>query len=401
MDGRHLLVLVLVVPLSLTRSEAEEACRTCHPDIRVEVDAGVHAGEFGCTPCHGGNPIATEPEQAHAPEYGYKGRPARRDIPALCATCHSDPIRMKASGLSTDQYAQYQVSLHGARLALGDARVAVCTDCHGVHRILGRNEPSSPVARQNIATTCGRCHADAEYMAPYDLPTDQVERFRASRHGKALFLQNHPAAPSCATCHGAHGAAAPQVGSIAAVCGHCHARTRQYFNKGAHGKAAAEGKMSECLSCHGHHDGSFADRTLYDKTCSRCHAPESNAIDVAKKLATMLARAEESIQSATDDIDRVEKTFPTVARYRPRLQRARAHLMQALPEQHALSVERLEDQTRQARFIAEEVRAAVHATEGRRKLRYVGLAIVWVFLFLLACLAYLVKLERRRGPSRH
>ncbi len=190
---------LLLVPWCPAR--AEESCRTCHPDVKIDYESSIHAREFSCTVCHGGDPAVTSLE-AHAASKGYIGKPKRTEIPALCASCHADPNRMKPFGLPTDQYAQYQTSQHGLLLAKGDAHVAVCTDCHGVHNILPRDEPNSPDAPRNIPTTCGRCHADHELMAAYNLPADQVDKVRGSVHGTALFVDEHPSAPTCTTCHG-------------------------------------------------------------------------------------------------------------------------------------------------------------------------------------------------------
>ncbi|MDO8673113.1 MAG: hypothetical protein Q7O66_17020, partial [Dehalococcoidia bacterium] len=38
---------------------------------------------------------------------------------------------------------------------------AVCTDCHGVHDIMNRTDPSSSVASANLVKTCGKCHEGA------------------------------------------------------------------------------------------------------------------------------------------------------------------------------------------------------------------------------------------------
>ena len=140
--------LAILGVLSRIEVRAEEACGICHPNVKTEYRESIHAKGLGCTACHGGDPAAEEMEAAHATAKGYIGTPSRKDIPALCATCHADPNRMKAFGLPTDQYAQYQTSEHGMRLAQGDSRAAVCTDCHGAHRILSPQEPTSPISRR-------------------------------------------------------------------------------------------------------------------------------------------------------------------------------------------------------------------------------------------------------------
>ncbi|MFQ5665337.1 MAG: hypothetical protein ACE5I7_02785 [Candidatus Binatia bacterium] len=392
----HFLAVVALLPCA--SRQVEGACGTCHPGVKTDYRQSVHSEDFGCPVCHGGDPTAMTLE-AHAVAKGYLGTPARQDIPRLCASCHADPTRMRPFGLPTDQYAQYQTSEHGRQLARGDTRVAVCTDCHGAHRILPPEEPTSPVARRNIAATCGHCHSDHALMAAYSLPADQVQQFCQSVHGVALLVEDHPSAPTCATCHGAHGAAAPQVGSIRRVCGHCHQRTREYFDESPHRKATDAGKMSECVSCHGYHDTAPPDLTLFDTACRKCHARGSAAFLTGQKLKTVLSRAREAIEAAAAELARVDRLFPTVVRYRPRLQQARASYLEALPVQHSLAMQRVDDLTRSARSTAEDVQASVHAAEQASQLRYIVLGGAWLFILFTAGVAYLYKRERSRDHA--
>jgi len=389
-----LTVLLLVLSTTSAAVRAEDSCRTCHPDIRIQYDTSVHGREFSCTACHGGD-SAVMTVEAHSRKQNYIGKPSRRDVPELCAKCHADPNRMKPYGLPTDQYAQYLTSQHGLLLAKGDTHVAVCTDCHGVHNILPRGEPNSPVAVRNIPATCGRCHADRGLMAQYKLPADQVEKFRESVHGVALFVDQHPSAPTCTTCHGEHGAA-PLGGETGKVCGHCHSRTREYFNESPHKKAADEGKISECISCHGDHDTAMPTLSLFDTACASCHDPASAQFMMGQKLKTLLIQTNESLESALREIHRFESTSPTIVRYLPRLQQARAHYMEALTVQHSLDIERVEDTTRTARSIAEEVRAGVLGAEEEIRVRYVALGAFWVALLFALGIAYFYRQERRQ-----
>ena len=390
-----LFTLAALAVLVWIEARAEESCNTCHPDVKTEYSESIHAKEFGCTACHGGDAAAVSLE-AHAATKGYIGRPARRGVPALCASCHADPNRMKSFALPTDQYAQYQTSQHGTRLARGDVRVAICTDCHGAHRILRSQEPTSPTARRNILDTCARCHSNATLMAEYHLPADEADKFRHSVLGVSLFDEEHPSAPTCATCHGAHGATAPHVGSIRAVCGHCHTRTREYFNQGPHKKPADEGKMPECVSCHGYHDTAEANRTLFDTVCQGCHPADSTALVTAQKLKTLLSRAQEALEASAADLTREQALSPTMARYRPRLQQAQANFMEALPLQHSLAVDRVDDLTRSARSMAEEVQASIHGAEHKNQLRYLALALAWLFILFTIGVAYQYRKQRRR-----
>ncbi len=130
-----------------------------------------------------------------------------------------------------DQYAQYQTSVHGKRIASGDTAAAVCMDCHGVHGILEVKSPLSPVYPLQLPETCARCHADPQHMAKYKIPTNQYSDYRKSVHWEAVEKRGDLSAPTCASCHGNHGAAPPGVNSVAAVCGTCHVMMEELYDK--------------------------------------------------------------------------------------------------------------------------------------------------------------------------
>ena len=57
----------------------------------------------------------------------------------------------------------------------------------------------------------------------------QFADYQKSVHYAALTKGNDLSAPTCNDCHGNHGAAPPGVGSVANVCGTCHAVFAQKF----------------------------------------------------------------------------------------------------------------------------------------------------------------------------
>jgi|GEM_PF-2711334 len=68
-------------------------------------------------------------------------------------------------------------------------------------RLISRDDPQSPIHRQNVAATCGHCHADAGRIAPYGLSLG--------------------------------------VGDVSKVCMHCHRQTREFFRQSPHFKTIA------------------------------------------------------------------------------------------------------------------------------------------------------------------
>jgi len=242
------------------------SCMTCHSGLEGELSeptkawvSDVHAGAgLGCESCHGGDPsraVATDSDAAMSVARGFTPAPDRLKVAEFCSRCHSDAAYMKKFNPQqrVDQYLEYRSSVHGKRNAKGDTATATCTDCHGIHGILPVNSPQSPVYATRVPQTCARCHSDKTRMAPYGIPTDQFDLFRASAHGAALLDRGDTAAPACNDCHGNHGAAPPGVQSVANVCGQCHGREASLFRASFKKELLESMGKSECTVCHDHH----------------------------------------------------------------------------------------------------------------------------------------------------
>ena len=370
-------------------------CGVCHSDIRVESDRGMHRSEgIGCISCHGGDANATTVETAHrAP---FRGAPARRDIPALCASCHSDVARMRPYNLPSDQYALYQTSQHGLRLAKGDDRVAVCTDCHGVHDIRPMSDPKSLVFTRNIPETCGKCHGDPKLMSAYGKKDNPETDFAAGVHGKALAGGND-SAPACTRCHGSHGASPPGTGDVAKVCGQCHTRVRSYFLAGPHKQGMDDAGQPECAACHGNHKTEPATLAMLDKVCLDCHEPGSKELKLAGTFKTMYTQASDDVARADRLVEKAARIPLYVDDYKARLTDARTALMECMPVMHAMDAAQVEPLTRRARSIADEVSDEIQKKLDERIWRYVGLALCWFYLLLTASV---VLRARRRAAAR-
>ncbi|MBI4581339.1 MAG: hypothetical protein HY718_16680 [Planctomycetes bacterium] len=254
-------------------------CADCHQAQGEQLANSVHAAAgIDCRACHGGAssyPVApammnryraaaeaaalrvraSESRTASQPytdrfDHGpdFKGKAARRDIPERCGTCHSDVARMNPYGLATDQWAQYKLSGHGRALyEQGNDRVAVCTDCHGIHEIRQPKDSASSVYPSNIPATCGRCHADPEAMRGSGRSPHVVEEYRDSVHGRGLLEQGDTGMPTCATCHGSHSAIPPGFRDVGHVCGRCHQQEEKHFLESVHAKFDG---FPRCVVCH-------------------------------------------------------------------------------------------------------------------------------------------------------
>lgn len=275
-----------------TAAPASNTCLACHSsqqDARLAGPAtlftqqDVHREKgFACADCHGGNTTATDKTKAHDATKGYKGKPSGSQVVATCARCHSDAelMRRYAPKQRVDQATEYATSVHGKRLASGDANVATCVSCHGAHGIRLVSDAKSPVFATNVATTCAACHSDTKRMASYKLPdgnplpTHQITDYQKSVHYSAMTKGNDLSAPTCNDCHGNHGAAPPGVGAIANVCGTCHAVFAQKFELSVHNQIFDKG----CVECHGNHAVLKPSDEMLAATghgiCAPCHSVE-------------------------------------------------------------------------------------------------------------------------------
>ena len=381
---------LLVTPL--LGAESKDFCTVCHSEVAVRHRAGVHQDEeMTCTTCHGGD--ASQSEEAAAHGGSFKGRVSRASIPEFCASCHADPVAMRPYGLPTDQYALYLTSEHGRELAKGNADVAICTDCHGTHRILSRTAPDSPTSHRNITTTCGQCHANDKMMEQAGLSADVIQQFEGSVHADALRQRSRSQAPNCSRCHGNHGAAPPGVGHVSKVCGRCHEYTRDAFRQSVHAAAEKAGEIRGCVACHDTHAIGASNSSMWTSACVQCHDAGSEAARTGDKILTLFTQAEEELQRANESVQEAATIPLDVEDYLARLEAGAAYLTQARPISHTLDLVAIEETTRKARSIALEIQGEVHekirATEGRT------LIVLFFWLYILITIVAIHYYKRR------
>ena len=129
------------------------------------------------------------------------------NLPATCASCHSNPEHMRGYGIPTDQFAKYSRSVHGvALLQKKDLGAPACNGCHG-------NHGATPPGVESISKVCGTCHAL------------NADLFSSSPHKGAF---DAAGLPECETCHGNH-EILPATSALLgtgpdAVCSRCHAQ---------------------------------------------------------------------------------------------------------------------------------------------------------------------------------
>lgn len=137
-----------------------KSCANCHSKEFAMYEGSFHGNLVmneqstnapTCGDCHGSHAIV-EP----------RGTEFRTSIPSICGRCHDE------------RRFTYGDTYHGQAVELGGSSPAVCTDCHGTHRILPASNPESLVSDKNVTATCRNCHPKAnDLFATYLVHVDR------------------------------------------------------------------------------------------------------------------------------------------------------------------------------------------------------------------------------------
>jgi hypothetical protein len=379
----------------------KDTCITCHsalegdlakPAQQFDVDVHHQAG-LSCADCHGGDPN-DESMNAMGVAKGFRGAPKKNRTPDFCARCHSDAAYMHRFNpqMRVDQLSQYLTSVHGKRLKQGDTKVATCVDCHSVHNILAVSDPRAPVYPTNVATTCGRCHADAAYMKGYDIPTNQLTLYEKSVHAQTL-AGGDTSAPTCSTCHGNHGATPPGVSSVANVCGTCHVMNEQLFEKSPHQAVFAKMGLPGCVQCHSNHEivrpTDAWVGTAPPSVCITCHAPGDKGYTAAQAMSADLTHLDSSLTRAQQVLDVAERAGMEVSGAKLELANVNEALVKARVNVHTFDDSAVRKLTDSGVEIAAKSYQAGVAALRERDFRRKGLGIALIAIVLAISGLYL------------
>jgi hypothetical protein len=395
---------------SVARAQTPNSCLDCHsaldPPYKVTEDQfsqDIHAQKgLTCASCHGGDPSKGD-QDAMSKKSGFRGKMARKDVPALCGRCHSDGAYMRQynPSLRTDQFAQYLTSVHGKLRAKGDEKAAVCTDCHGVHDLRPESDTRSKVHPLNIAQTCSRCHADAAYMKGYSIPTDQFAGYSASVHHEALTVRGDLSAPTCTTCHGNHGAAPPGVSTVQNVCSTCHVFQAQLFESSPHKPAFDAASLPGCVTCHSNHRVSHPTDAMLgtgpQSVCTNCHTDGDAGYQAATQIAQQFGRLDTSVRDAAEILDRAESAGMEVSDAQLEQDQAHDSLTKSRVAIHSFNAARVQQDVDAGLQIAAKTHQEGAGALKERDYRRKGLA--WSLLAIVAVVIglrlYVRQIERQ------
>ncbi len=309
-------------------------CGSCHPEQQAQYTESLHGRAArrgdklapGCVQCHGSHNIlrASDP----------RSPTSTMEVPRLCGRCHREgsPVQMTRDIGQSNILENYSESIHGEGLyRRGLTVTAVCTSCHTSHFVLPHTDARSSIAKQNIARTCTRCHAQIETVhrkvirgelwekQPHLIPAcvdchepHKVRRvfyaqgmadrdclrchgdpsLEVTRGGKKVSLyvsqeelaRSRHARKACVQCH--TGGTPSDVRPCRTItspvdCSVCHAEVVTQYRESMHGTLAAHGNPDapSCQDCHDRAHGVQSKNDSQSKTfsrnvpalCAKCH----------------------------------------------------------------------------------------------------------------------------------
>jgi hypothetical protein len=338
------------------------------------------------------------------PRKGFVGTPSARRVQSFCGKCHSNAefIRQYNPAMRVDQQTEYATSVHGKKVAQGDQKAATCISCHGYHGIKPVKDSNAPVFATHVAETCGRCHANAEYMKGYGIPTDQAEKYAQSVHADALLKKQDLSAPTCNDCHGNHGAAPPGIAAVANVCGTCHARQSELFSSSPHKSAFDALGISDCVACHSNHEvrhpSDESIGTTSQSVCVKCHDSGEAGFLAAETMHQRMHELDGKIVKAEQVLGQAARAGMEVSRPRFELTSARDGLINARVVIHSFNPEALDKVIAPSMAVAEKARRSGEDALNELQFRRKGLA-VSLLIIALAVMSIYLKIRQIEGGT--
>src|SRR5712691_8798856 len=369
----QLLLLMILACAGLAAAQTQSTCLECHSALsgRFQVTAEKFAQDIHsqkgltCASCHGGDPTKADLE-AMSKKAGFSGKVERSQIPALCGRCHSDGAFMRQynPSLRTDQLSQYKTTVHGKLLAKGETKVAVCTDCHGVHDLRPASDTRSKVHPLNVAQTCARCHADTAW-------------------------------------HGNHAAAPPGVDSGQNVCSKCPVFQNQMYEKSTHKVAFQSAGLPGCVVCHSNHgithptDAKLAPGP--QAVCMQCHTPGDACDQARAEMLTGLTRLDSAVKDADKMLGIAESSGMEVSQARLDEDQARDSLTKARVTIHSFRKDLVDQDIQEGlKLAAKNLQAGKNALAERDyRRRGLGYALVFILITVVGLFLYIRQSERK------
>jgi len=279
---------------------AVPSCSDCHPPHIVQIAKIEETiSNKQCLACHDKANVAKKPtykgDTIKAVDFSHLGKSVHVNIP--CIKCHADVNSRLERPCETAEWVdcsnchievanEYFQSGHGKSYLAKIEDAPYCTDCHGSHQTLSKNDENSPVFRAAVPHLCGECHQkDGKANLHADLKVvDAIADYSKSVHGKGLIEKGLIVSAICTDCHTTHremresdSLSSIHRNKVAQTCAKCHKSIYDEYMRSDHSvrNDTEDLKYPACTGCHSSHVISEIDENkfMFEVTvqCGNCH----------------------------------------------------------------------------------------------------------------------------------
>jgi hypothetical protein len=241
-------------------------------------------------------------------------------------------------------------------------------------------------------------------MAAYNLPSDVYAKYSRSVHSKARVEKGDLSAPTCNSCHGNHGAVPPEVGSVANVCGTCHATFADQFKLSPHWEAFGEMGLPGCVTCHENHEILPPTEAFLlpgpEGKCDSCHETGSAGAQAASTMRNDILLLRTEIRGAREILRRAAEAGMEVSRAEFELTKADDALTKARTDVHLFRASAVHQPVVEGVAVARAAKAAGDRALEERGFRRRGLLVSLGLIALsIIGLALAIRERNRRAPA--
>jgi cytochrome b subunit of formate dehydrogenase len=187
-----------------------KTCGECHEEVLADYERSEHARALlksglteaapSCSSCHGKHNVHPKDEAASTTHHA--------QIPKTCGNCHKGILR------------EWQDSAHGKAHKEGNSKGPVCSTCHEPHAI---KNPTGAAARHAMSDGCGNCHeaVTASFKDSFHGKATSLDNKKAAACADCHTPHhNLPASDPRSSIH---------PDQLAKTCGTCHANVNASF----------------------------------------------------------------------------------------------------------------------------------------------------------------------------
>jgi formate-dependent nitrite reductase cytochrome c552 subunit len=256
-----------------------------------------------------------------------------------------------------------------------------------VHELIGCESchlPGKPdkISRAVLPQICGDCHPK------------QHQEFTESVHwsGKGAV---------CIDCHGSHDIRLVRKPESKAyrslVCGTCHLGPKEHFDLGPHKAGMEKTGVLACASCHGNHSIQSPTLEIVSSACAGCHPKDTPEFQMGQEVGGLFTGIRDTLSLAAARLSDLQDQGISIRKEEQILEDARGAFTRARLVWHGLDMVNIRAEVSNTGETTQSLLNAISSVLDDRRLRKIGLVVVWGII--LANIILLLLKKKNLGRS--